>query len=625
MLARLTHMLFGTLRRRLILSVALVHAVLMLLFLWDLTQRQKLLILERQKEQATALSLMLATSSAVWLATNDLAGMQELAEAQTHYPELQFAMLLDLSGRVLAHTDRSKQGLYLQDLPTDSRQVLLSGAAGLVDVAVPVQLAGRHLGWARVGIGQLQASKKLAIITRDGLLYAVVAIIIGSVMAWYMGRAITRRLYTIQETIDQVKSGNEQARITLDGNDEAAHLSAEFNSMLDTISLRVQERDLAVDQMQSSEKFLRSVVENIPDMIFVKDAQDLSFVSINRAGEELLGISRDELIGKNDYDFFPVEQAEHFVARDREVVSARVLVDVREEQIQAGSGTKLLLTKKIAILNNKGVPRYLLGISEDITVRKQAESALVEAKESAEAISRAKTEFLNMLSHELRTPLNSVMGGLQLLQLTSLSFEQQEYLDMISTGAEKELALVGDLLNLTGIEAGTIRIGIELFLLRDLVEKTLELFETPCKEKGLSLDLRIDGQLPEQLIGDRQRIAQLLELLLANAVKFTQQGRIEVSLSLQERLGQSLRLGLVVRDTGIGIPLSMQNRIFEPFTQVDMSVTRQYGGTGMGLAICKRLLDALGGTVQVESKEGCGSAFFVELPCLTEENQVSNS
>lgn len=289
---------------------------------------------------------------------------------------------------------------------------------------------------------------------------------------------------------------------------------------------------------------------------------------------------------------------------------------MQEEKIQTGDGLRMLLTKKIAIMNSKGVPRYLLGISEDITNRKQAEAVLIAAKENAEAVSRAKTAFLNMLSHELRTPLNGVMGGLQLLRMTELSAEQQEYVSMIVISAEKELALVGDLLDLTGIEAATIRVGTEPFLLRDLVQKTFEPLEASCAEKGVSLDLQIDPRLPENLLGDRQRIAQVLSLLLSNAVKFTLQGSISVSLTMVEKSGQDLRLGLSVRDTGIGIPLAMQERIFEPFTQVDMSSTRLYGGTGMGLAICKRLLDALGGTIQVESEEGVGSFFYLELPCM---------
>ncbi len=617
---RIRQMLFGTLRGRLIMGVALVHAVMMLLFLWDLTVRQQSMIREQGKEQAGSLSQTLAVSSEGWMAARDLAGLQELVDALKRYPDLEFAMLLAQDGRVLAHTDSTKVGLYLIDLPTDYRQQVLHHSLELVDVAVPVTISGRPIGWARVGIGQKLVGRKLAVITRDGLLYALAAILIGSLMAWLVGRAVTRRLYTMQEVIDQVKAGNNQARIVLAGSDEAAHLSAEFNSMLDTIEQRCRERDLAVEQMQNSEEFLQNVLENIPDMVFVKDAAELRFVSLNRAAEELLGISRDTMIGKNDFDFFPEDQARHFIDRDRTVLASGGMIDIQEEMIRTAAGPKLLLTKKIAILNSKGLPCYLLGISEDITLRKQTELALIEAKETAEAVSRAKTEFLNMLSHELRTPLNGVMGGIQLLQLTGLDSEQQEYLTMIADSAEKELALVGDLLDLTGIEAGVVRIASEPFSLRSVVQDVVTLFEPGCQAKGLSLVLELDQRLPEQLRGDGKRIGQLLAQLLDNALKFTFQGRITVAVTLLEQAGPALRIGLAVTDTGIGIPAAMHARIFESFTQVDMSDTRQFGGTGMGLTICRRLLDAMEGSIRMESEPGKGSSFLVELHCLTADD-----
>jgi PAS domain S-box-containing protein len=613
---RLKQLLFGTLRGRLILSVALVHAVLMLLFLWDLTERQKTLILDRQIEQASALSRMLATSSAIWLASNDLSGMQELADAQKRYPELLFAMLLSPDGRVLAHSDGTRRGLYLHDLPTEPQQSVLNSETGLVDVAMPVQLGGRHLGWARVGIGQQQASKKLAAITRDGLLYALAAIVIGSVMAWYMGRTITRRLYMIQDVINRVKDGEVQARIALDGSDEAARLAAEFNTMLDHLDQRAAERDHAEEQLQNSEEFLKDIVENIPAMLFVKDAEELRFVSLNKGAEELLGISREEMIGKNDYDIFPAEQADHFTARDRAVLALDSRIDVQEEMIETKTGLKQLMTRKIAVLDHKGRPRYLLGISQDITRRKQAEQAMLEAKETAEAANRAKTEFLNMISHELRTPLNAVMGGLQLMTYTNLDDEQQDYLAMITQGAEKELALVVDLLDLTGIEAGTIRAGALRFSLRDTLQHVVRTFKPVCTDKGLALELHLDACLPDQLVGDGQRIGRVLALLLDNALKFTFTGSIGLFVTLLDQAGSAVRLGLTVVDTGIGISRPMQDRIFEPFTQVDMSATRQFGGTGMGLTVCRRLLDVMGGTIRVESEPDQGSSFLVELPCL---------
>ena len=225
--------LFGTLRGRLIVGVAVVHAVMMALFIADLTVRQRALLLNRQREEATALSHALATSAAGWIAAADISGLQEIAEAQQRYPEIIFVILADKEGRVLADLDTSRQGLYMQDLPGAIRQTVISSTPALVDVVTPAIIAGHHVGWARIGIGQKTTGKKLAEITRSGVLYALAAILIGSVIAWLMGRRITRRLYAVQETMDTVRSGNRLARVTLAGADEAAGMAYEFNRMLD--------------------------------------------------------------------------------------------------------------------------------------------------------------------------------------------------------------------------------------------------------------------------------------------------------------------------------------------------------------------------------------------------------
>lgn len=611
---KLHQVMFGTLRRRLIIGVALVHAVMMLLFLWDLTKRQEAMIHERQIEQATALSQMLATSSAGWLASMDLAGMQELAESQQKYPELQFAMLLDRNGRVLAHSDRSKLGLYLHDLPEKAFQTVLNPGPALVDVAAPIHLKERQIGWARVGIGQQLSGRRLAAITRNGAIYALLAIIIGSLMAWFMGRTITSRLYAIQEVIDQIRSGNTDARITLDGTDEAASLGAEFNTLLDHLKQRSAERDRAEEELLKSEGFLKSIVENIPDMVFIKDAEELRFISLNRAAEELLGINREEMIGKNDYDFFPIEQAEHFIRYDRNTLASAPSIDTREEQIQTRRGLKTLNTKKIGILDRSGTPRFLLGISEDISSRKEIEQALIRAREAAERSSRAKSEFLCVISHELRTPLNAVMGGLQLLQMSNLDPDQSEFTKMAFMGAERELSLINKLLELTGIEAGTLQIKRELFSINSVMSSIKLMHEAICRKKGLEFIFHSDKNIPEWMFGDESRITQIVTLLLENAEKFTQQGKLILDVSIFERLEDSIVLEISVSDTGIGIPEQMQNQVFEPFVQADMSDTRSFGGAGMGLTLCKRLVGLMKGRISVESQQGEGSRFIVRLP-----------
>lgn len=232
---RLNNLFFGTLRRQLIVGVAAVHAVMMAVFVWDMTIRNKEMLLERQAEQGFALAQTLATSAAGWLAANDLAGLQELAVSQKRYPELQFAMLLDRQGKVLAHTDRTKIGMYLQDMPLQIREAAMHRSAALVDVMAPAMVAGRNVGWVRVGIGQRLAGERLAAITRNGIWYSVIAILIGSICAWLLANRITGRLATIQSVMAQVRGGDKSARVSLEGADEAAELASGFNNMLETV------------------------------------------------------------------------------------------------------------------------------------------------------------------------------------------------------------------------------------------------------------------------------------------------------------------------------------------------------------------------------------------------------
>ncbi|MDD5106436.1 MAG: PAS domain S-box protein [Desulfuromonadaceae bacterium] len=307
MMTKLSRFLFSTLRGRLIVSVALVHAIMMALFIVDLTARQRAMLLERQVEEATALSRTLAVSAAGWIAADDIAGLLELVEAQKRYPELLFAMLIDEQGRVLADTDTRRSGLYLQDLPRDSRQAVLSQNPALVDVAVPAMIGARHVGWARVGIGQKEGSRKLAEITRNGVFYALAAILVGSVVAWFMGLRITKRLYCVQQTIDAVSSGDRTARSSISGDDEAAVMASEFNSMLDTLA----EKDM---NLRASEERYRSLIFKVQAAIVLHDGQG-RILAGNPMARRLLGLSENQLLGKD-----LIDPAWHFLREDGSVL-----------------------------------------------------------------------------------------------------------------------------------------------------------------------------------------------------------------------------------------------------------------------------------------------------------------
>jgi PAS domain S-box-containing protein len=364
------------------------------------------------------------------------------------------------------------------------------------------------------------------------------------------------------------------------------------------------------DEYYADAMFLRSIVENIPYMVFVKDAADLRFVRFNRAGEELLGYSRHELIGKSDYDFFPLEEADAFTRADRAVLAGRRAVDIPEEPIRTRNrGIRHLHTKKIPVFDRDGQPRYLLGISEDITEFKHVAAELNRTREVAEAASRAKTDFLARMSHEIRTPMNGIIGMTELALGTALTGEQREYLTMLRDSANSLRAIVNDILDFSKIETGKLDIESVPFDPRDCVEKAVQTFGLQARAKGLRLRVRIPAGVPKMVVGDPGRLRQVLVNLVDNAIRFTDQGRIEVTLWARRRSKKSVTLAFVVSDTGIGIPDDKKQVIFDAFTQADESTSRNYGGTGLGLAISSRLVEMMGGRIWVTTAPGKGSKF----------------
>jgi two-component system, sensor histidine kinase and response regulator len=375
------------------------------------------------------------------------------------------------------------------------------------------------------------------------------------------------------------------------------------------ISHDITDRKRAEEELEQLSNFLDNVLDELPIMLFVKDAEHLRIQRLNKAGEQLLGFSREELIGKNDYDLFPVAEADFFVANDRDVLRGRRMVDIPEEVIQTRFGERILHTRKIPLFDELGRPAHLVGISEDITAAKQAQEELRRAKLAAEDASRAKSEFLANVSHEIRTPMNGIIGMTELALDTDLNSQQREFLSMVRDSADSLLSVINDILDFSKIEAGKLDLDSLSFSLRDTLGDTMKTLALRAHKKGLELACQVLADVPDALIGDPARLRQVVVNVVGNAVKFTEAGEVVMRVERDRQAGDEVRLHFAVRDTGIGIPPDKQATIFAPFVQADGSTTRRYGGTGLGLAISARLVELMGGRIWVESEPGSGSVF----------------
>lgn len=567
--------------------------------------------------------------------------------------DIEYIYIVTPENKLATHTFGSKvpQQLINESLKSPrnlGQTVIIEAKEGRIyDISTPIQ--GGSLGSVHIGLYESLIDRNVAGVLMRMLPFVLVILILGITVAIVFASAITRPIALLTNAVEHLSKGELNEPITITSHDEIGQLAEAFNQM--TANLR---------ESTVSREFMEKLVNTMNEVLVVISPEGF-VMNVNRAYFELFGAIPSEIIGRHVDEFDLIEAPARMYAAYEQSLEGSLVQGI-EISCHSVTREQIPLLLSLAVMRDEdGAPQAIICAAQNISSLKKIQDALQQkqaeleevnrnleetvasrtaelaigneglraevaerqkkteelraARDLAESANRAKSEFLANMSHEMRTPLNSIIGGTEYLDSAALSEEQQRCLTMIHHAGDSLLVLINDLIDLSRIEAGQLEIASRPFNLQHTLERVIQMVGQDAERIKLKLSLNSAPTMPQVVKGDQIRLQQVLVNLVANAVKFTEEGgSVSVTVSSAPTENDQIPVTFVVRDTGIGIDPNKLDMIFDSFSQADTSITRRFGGSGLGLAISRKLVEAMGGTIQVESVPGVGSSFSFTIP-----------
>ncbi len=610
---------------RLRLSLTSVLAVIVLLATIPVVMWQASLVIELLVVRGQGLARSIAGSSINPLLAQDLAGLEQLALGQVQSINVQELQILDSSGKVAADIDtidgaaRARFGRtfvipegaatgvveHLTIIDLFGRKIYRAGVNPVI--WQPIREAGTTLGWVRLTVGAEAAHVLQHDVVRASVLLAL-AIVLFSLGGLYL--LMRRPMAELARAASFATALTEEHGRQVPGSTASFEINALFN-VLNSVSAQLAARDVA---LMRDRRFLEGLMENLSDGVYVTDTEG-QCIFFNREAEHITGWSRGEAVGKSAAALLKTELTRGVAmtgdSPGRQAMATGSVVRSEAFRFVRKDGSVVPISLAATPLIIEGQCTGVVMAFQDIGLRKQAEEAMREAREAAEAASRAKSNFLAVVSHELRTPMNSILGMTYLALQSDLTPRQRDYLAALDGSAQKLMHIINDILDYSKMMDRHLRLQNTDFDLSRVFSTLASEVSAEITARKLQWSQTIAADVPHWLAGDGERLAQALGKLVENAVKFTEHGSIALSVRLEQVQEDGLLLRFTVVDTGLGLSAVARKALFESFHQPEDALRRNFGGMGLGLAIASELAHLMQGEIGVDSEEGQGSSFWM--------------